>query len=162
MSMRKITIAVAATILNLSMIGMSYSQPRIGQDSVTAFEAFACWGLLDVINNPEAFSFKPAAPTAEQERLYSVGYTAALRFLRNFKQGTIPEDQVAIAVISPMKQLRNQSDQFIIGRVFESAVSGSRRAVFVEQQKAQQLGNVAVQKQIAMRRFQHNKCAQVK
>jgi hypothetical protein len=159
MSMRKIIIAVAAAILNLSMIGMSYSQPRIGQDSMTAFDAFLCWGYLDVINN-EAYSFNPAAPTAEQERLYSVGYTAALRFLRNFKQGAIPEDQVAIAVISVMKQLRNQSDQFIIGRIFERAVLTAR--LFVERQTTQQLGNVAVRKQIAMRRFQHDNCAQIK
>jgi len=77
----------------------------------------------------------------EQKRLFLVGIEAGRSFVRDVQDETVPESEYREAPIGVLMRLGGPSIDFILGRIFESAVGEAHDSVIKDDSYGVEMGN---------------------
>ena len=84
-------------------------RPNLGR---VMWSAFACAAYAELSGDER-----------EQKRLFDIGYNAGTTFLASIKNQTIPETERPETPVGVLLRLAGPSNDFMIGRIFESAMA---------------------------------------
>lgn len=111
-------LAVATIILGMQFARGQETKVNLGR---VTWSAFTCATYAEMSGNK-----------TEHGRLFKLGYEAAKKFIEGLREKTIPDEEARLAPMSLMMLLGGPSTDFMVGRIFENAMTDAYDSIAKE------------------------------
>lgn len=141
--------AIAIFLISIGTISASSASAQSSKDlsmmGVSSWSALECSALASVLED-----------TKEQERLFRIGYESGKKFIAAVQSKRITEEDLNNEVPSGfLLVMAGPTSDFILGRVFESAVDNVTKNIF---SSGTGLNSKELQKSLAQNKFAQKNC----